>query len=269
MVRAPIAFVTGSRRGLGRAIAFALAEAGYDVAVNGTADESTAFEAIDGVMSRGRRACYLRGDIADIASHESLVDRLYDAYGTVDCVVCNAGVQVDRRGDMLEASAASFDRVMSVNLRGTFFLAQRLARRMLSESRGEEDFRRSIILISSANAELASPNFAEYCISKAALAMMTKLLALRLATENIYVHEVRPGITRSDLSAQNAATYDKLIASGNEVPMRRWGEAAGIGKAVASLAAGALPFCTGDVVNIDGGMHIPRLVIKYGATGTT
>jgi NAD(P)-dependent dehydrogenase (short-subunit alcohol dehydrogenase family) len=173
---------------------------------------------------------------------------------------------VDCRGDLLQASVASFDRVMSVNLRGTFFLTQQFARRMVSEPRNAEDPRRSIILISSANAELASPNFAEYCMSKAGLAMLTKLLALRLANDNITVHEVRPGITRSDLSAQNAATYDKLIASGNEVPMRRWGEASGLGMAVASLASGALPFCTGDVVNIDGGMHIPRLLINYEAT---
>jgi 3-oxoacyl-[acyl-carrier protein] reductase len=265
-VRAPVAFVSGSRRGLGRAIAFALADAGFDVAVNGTGDEPAAAEVLGGIRDRGRRARYVRADIADASLHAGIVGQVYGAFGTVDCVVCNAGVQVDRRGDMLDASLASFDRVMSVNLRGTFFLTQQFARRMVAERRSEADPRRSVILISSANAQLASPNFAEYCMSKAGLAMMTKLLALRLASDSIFVHEVRPGITRSDLSAQNAATYDKLIAAGKEVPLRRWGEAAGLGRAVASLAVGAIPFCTGDVVNIDGGMHIPRLMIDYGST---
>lgn len=265
-VRAPVAFISGSRRGLGRAIAFALADVGFDVAVNGTADAGAALEVLQGVRERGRRTCYIQADIANTELHAHIVDQVYAEFGTVDCLVCNAGVQVDHRGDLLNASVASFDRVMSVNLRGTFFLTQQFARRMITEPRTAADPRRSVILISSANAHLASPNFAEYCISKAGLAMMTKLLALRLAPERIFVHEVRPGITRSDLSAQNAATYDKLIAAGKEVPLRSWGEAAGLGKAVASLAAGAVPFCTGDVVNVDGGMHIPRLVIEYGST---
>jgi NAD(P)-dependent dehydrogenase (short-subunit alcohol dehydrogenase family) len=243
-----------------------MAEAGFDLAVNGTADAAAAVEVLQGVRERGRRACYIQADIANPALHAGVVEQVYAAFGTVDCLVCNAGVQVDHRGDMLNASLASFDRVMSVNLRGTFFLTQQFARRMIAEPRNGADPRRSVVLISSANAQLASPNFAEYCISKAGLAMMTKLLALRLAAENIFVHEVRPGITRSDLSAQNAATYDKLIAAGKEVPLRCWGEAAGLGKAVASLAAGAVPFCTGDVINVDGGMHIPRLIIEYGST---
>jgi NAD(P)-dependent dehydrogenase (short-subunit alcohol dehydrogenase family) len=259
--RRPVAFVTGSRRGLGAAMALELAEIGFDLVLNGRISDEKSDAVVEAVVERGARATYVAADIGVIENRHTLVDEVMSAFGTVDCVVNNAAVQVDVRGDMLEVTPHSYDNVMGVNARGTFFLTQEFARRMVEDARASDDQRRSIILVSSVNALLASPQHAEYCMSKTAISMFAQLLALRLAEHNIYVHEVRPGITRSDMSSTNAHIYDPLIESGYAIPMRRWGEASGVGKAVASLAAGAIPFSTGDVVHVDGGMHIPRFVL--------
>jgi NAD(P)-dependent dehydrogenase (short-subunit alcohol dehydrogenase family) len=237
-----------------------MASAGYDVVLNDLVDDEKTKETLEGVRARGRSAEILLGDISNVEERVALVDRAYAVFGTIDCLVNNAGVQVDRRGDILDATPESFDRVMGVNLRGTFFLTQEFARRMIAERRPPGGPRRSIISISSASAYLVSPQLAEYCMSKTGLTMMTKMLAVRLAQHDIYVHEVRPGVTRSDMSGQIAEKYEKLFAETDIVPMKRWGEPAGIGKAVASLAMGSIPFSTGDAVNIDGGLHIHKFI---------
>ena len=226
--------------------------------LNGTRSDEISAAVIEGVRALGSSVAYLPADLSDLDGHHALVGDAFEQFGRIDCLVNNAAVQVDVRGDMLEASPASFDRVMATNVRGAFFLTQAFVKRMLA--RQDAGTHRSVIQISSNNADIASPQFAEYCMSKAALSMFTKLLALRLAETGIAVYEVRPGITKSDMSRTSAAKYDPIIAAGNVVPMRRWGEPSGVGAAVAALACGAIPFSTGEVVHVDGGMHIPSFV---------
>lgn len=256
--RAPVALVTGGGRGLGRGIAWAMAEAGFDILVNDLVRDDDAEETLKGITGRGRRAEFAAADIADLAAHAELLERAFAAFGTLDCLVNNAGVTVDRRGDLLEASVASFDRVMAVNLRGTFFLTQAAARRMLAEPRPAGAPHRSLVVVSSINAFMPAPDRPEYAFSKTALSMMAKMFALRLAEAGIAVYEIRPGIMRTDMTAPVAAKYERWIADG-VVPQRRWGEARDVGQTVAALARGALPFTTGEAFHVDGGLHVPKL----------
>jgi 3-oxoacyl-[acyl-carrier protein] reductase len=248
-------FVTGGRRGIGRAIAYAFAEAGADIAINDVVEDGAAHETIEGIAERGGRAHFLRGDIGDLAGQEGLVRGVFAALGGLDVLVNNAGISVALRGDMLDAKPESFDRLIGVNLRGPFFLTQAVARLWLAQPATRP---RSIINIASANAQMASIDRAEYCISKAGVAMMTKLYAVRLAQAGIGVFELRPGVIRTDMTAVVKERYDRLIESGL-TPIRRWGEPADLGRVAVALTSGDFHFCTGEVVNVDGGLHIPRL----------
>jgi NAD(P)-dependent dehydrogenase (short-subunit alcohol dehydrogenase family) len=254
--RSPVALVTGGRRGIGAAIVQALAARGFDVVI---ADlEAGADAAVKSVEAEGRRARFIRADIADIARAKPFVDQAWRAFGTLDCLVNNAGVQVQVRGDLLDVTPASFDRLVGINLRGTFFLTQEVARRMAAEKRGANGPHRSIVTISSVNAATAAINRGEYCLSKAALTMLNKLFALRLAEHGVHCYEVRPGVIATDMTKPAKERYDKFIAEGN-IPIARWGAPQDIGEAVASLASGALPFSTGDSFAIDGGLHIAKM----------
>ena len=246
MARKPAALVTGGNRGIGRGIVLALAARGFDVVVNDLDEDA------HGDFP------FVRGDIAKLDGHAKLVEDGWRAYGSLDCLVNNAGVQVKVRGDLLDVSAESFDRLLGVNLRGTFFLTQALARRMLAEQRQPESPMRSIITISSINAFVVGANRGEYCLSKSALTMMVKLFAVRLADAGIRCYEVRPGIIRTDMTRPAADRYDKLIAEGL-TPIRRWGEPQDVGRAVAMLASGDLPYSTGEALHVDGGMHMQTL----------
>ena len=249
----PAALITGANRGIGRAIAVALAARGFDVIIN--ALEQTADTDISAaeVHKQGGRAKFIAADIANTARHPPFVEAAFAAFGRLDCLVNNAGVQVKQRGDILEVSEDSFDHLINVNLRGTFFLTKTVARRMLWDVPGEPP--RTIVTISSANAFVVSPNRAEYCMSKSALTMMNKLFALRLADAGIACFEVRPGVIRTDMTKPVAESYDQMIADGL-TPMKRWGEPHDVGRVVAMLASGALPFSTGDTVHVDGGLHM-------------
>jgi NAD(P)-dependent dehydrogenase (short-subunit alcohol dehydrogenase family) len=254
--RSPVALVTGGRRGIGAAIVQALAARGFDVVI---ADlEAGADAAVKSVEAEGRRARFVRADIADIARAKPFVDQAWRAFGTLDCLVNNAGVQVQVRGDLLDVTPASFDRLVGINLRGTFFLTQEVARRMAAEKRAPGGPHRSIVTISSVNAATAAINRGEYCLSKAALTMLNKLFALRLAEHGVHCYEVRPGVIATDMTKPAKERYDKFIAEGN-IPIARWGAPQDIGEAVASLASGALPFSTGDSFAIDGGLHIAKM----------
>ncbi|HZB38181.1 MAG TPA: 3-ketoacyl-ACP reductase [Beijerinckiaceae bacterium] len=258
MRRAPVAAVTGGRQGIGRGIAFALAEAGFDVVVLDLVEDASAAETLAGICERGRKAAFVSGDIAEIERREEIADAFFAAFGTLDCLVNNAGVSVRVRGDLLEVTPESFDRVIGINLRGTFFLTQAVAKRMVADPRAPADPPRSIVTISSANTYLVGPDRAEYCFSKIALSMMTKAFALRLGEHGIRTYEIRPGIIRTAMTVVAAAKYDRLIAEGI-TPEARWGEPEDVGRAVATLAQGLVPFSTGDAFHIDGGLHIPKL----------
>lgn len=249
------ALVTGAGRGIGRAIALALGRSGFAVVVNDMPGSAELPETVAALEALGAPVAAAPGDIAELAGHDGLVEAAWGAFGRIDCLVNNAGVSVARRGDMLDVTPESYDRVAAINLRGPFFLTQAVARRMLSTP--AQGFR-SIVTISSLNAEAASPDRAEYCIAKTGLAMMTRLFALRLAGEGIHVYEVRPGVIRTDMTAVAREKYDRLFASGG-APLSRWGEPEDVGRAVAMLAAGALPYTTGAALYVDGGLSLPRL----------
>lgn len=249
----PVAAVTGARRGIGLAIARALAGAGFDIAVLDR--EKEAAEALAAVGREGARTVYVQVDIAAVESHAAAVAKVVDAFGRVDCLVNNAGIGAVARGDFLDLAPENFDHVMAVNLRGTVFFTQAMLHPMLASDRA---FPRSVVNITSVSAAMSSPDRLDYCLSKAALAAFGQGLALRLAPESIAVFEVRPGIIRTDMTAGVAEKYDSLIAGGL-VPAGRWGEAGDIGAAVAALAAGGFGFATGSVIHADGGLSIARL----------
>jgi NAD(P)-dependent dehydrogenase (short-subunit alcohol dehydrogenase family) len=258
MERRPIAAVTGARQGIGRGIAFALAEAGFDVIALDLVEDEAAAETLAGLRERGAGAAFVTADIAEIERREAVADALFAAFGTLDCLVNNAGVQVKVRGDLLDVTPESYDRVMGINLRGTFFLTQAVARRMVGEERPEGGHHRSIVSISSANTYLVGPDRPEYCFSKLSLSMMTKAFALRLGPHGIATYEIRPGLIRTDMTLPVREKYTRMIAEGL-TPVPRWGEPADVGRAIATLASGALPFSTGDAFHLDGGLHIPKL----------
>lgn len=250
----PVALITGARRGIGRAIGIALAKAGYDIAFTDIAEDEAVAEASKLFEAAGAKARFFRHDVAAVASHAGLVADVKAAFGRLDLFVSNAGIGAPIRGDMLEITEESFDLVMDINLRGAAFLSQKVARAMLAD-RPE---RPAIVFITSASTELVSIDRAQYCVSKLGLSMWAKALAVRLAPEGIPVFEVRPGVIRTDMTAKVAAKYDARIADGL-IPAGRWGEGEDVAAAVAALTSGQFAYATGTVVNVDGGLLIPRL----------
>ena len=250
-----VALISGARRGIGAAIALALARTGFDLAITDIAEDDDARATLAALRAAGAKAHFLRSDLADVADHARVVGEAVSKFGAIDCLVNNAGVPSPARGDLLEVRPEAFDQVLDVNLRGTFFFTQAVARHMTATTSGNV---RSIVTVSSVSAELASPERGEYCMSKAGLAMLTKLFALRLARDGIAVFEVRPGVIRTPMTAGVADKYDRRIADGL-VPMGRWGEPEDIGAAVAALASGQFQFATGSVIDLDGGLSIPKL----------
>ena len=252
----PVALVTGARRGIGRACGEALARAGFALAATDLVVDAECADARAGFAAHGAEAAFFAHDVADVATHAALVDAVVARFGRIDCFVANAGRGAVARGDLLDLAPENFDAVMGVNLRGSLFLMQAVAKAMLAQ--GDRGHARSIVAITSVSAEQASPDRAEYCVSKAGLAMAVKAFALRLAPDGVAVFDVRPGIIRSAMTAPVAARYDEAIAHGL-VPARRWGEPADVADAVAALASGAFRFAAGSVVNVDGGLSVPRL----------
>jgi 3-oxoacyl-[acyl-carrier protein] reductase len=251
----PLALVTGSRRGIGLAIARKLAMDGFDLFITGM-DADGSGDTLADLQQYGGNVFYLAGDISDLQVHDRWVNQIQDHSGRIDCLVNNAGMGAVVRGDFLDLLPENFDRVISVNLRGTIFLTQAVLKVMLTQLR--EHGTRSIINVTSVSASHASPDRLDYCVSKAGLAMWSQGLALRLASEGIGVFDVRPGIIRTDMTAGVTDKYDRLIANGL-VPAGRWGEGEDVANVVASLASGAFAFATGSVIDVDGGLSISRL----------
>lgn len=250
----PLAVVTGARRGIGAAIATELAARGFDIAITDI-DSAGAENTLADIAAHGACGRLFTFDLADTTQHADVIEQIVAWAGPIACLVNNAGIQVTQRTDLLELGEASFDGVLSVNLRGTFFLTQAVARHMLAVPCVHP---RSVVTVSSANAEAASINRGEYCLSKAGLGMLTKLFAIRLAEASIGVFEVRPGIIRTPMTQGVAAMYEQRIADGL-VPMKRWGLPDDVARAVAVLASGELTFSTGSVVQVDGALSVPHL----------
>lgn len=248
-----VAIVTGAGRGIGGAIADALVGAGFTVA---RVSLEAGPEA--GSITPGTGAFY-SSDVADLTGHARLIEQIASDLGEPDCLVNNAGVTSLQRGDLLDLSPEGYDRTLAVNLRAGFFLTQAFAKRRLAKAGSEGGSAPgSIVFIGSANAEIIGENRADYCISKAGVAMMAKLFATRLAAHGIAVFEVRPGVIRTAMTAPAAAKYDALLAGGG-IPMGRWGEPADVGRTVAALATGALPYATGIHIDVGGGLHLHRV----------
>lgn len=255
---AKIALITGGSRGIGFGIAECLAKQGYDLAINGVREEKEVSGQLKALSSYEVKVVYCRGDIGNSVERKSIVEQAYASFKHINVLVNNAGVAPKVRKDILELEEDGFDYVMDINLKGAFFLSQDVANRMLSEKRKNPQTDSCIITITSVSAEVASINRGEYCMAKAGLAMMTKLLATRLGEANIPVYEVRPGIIETDMTAGVKEKYDKLISEGLTIE-KRWGKPEDIGKVVAALAKRDLPYATGQVINVDGGMNVRRL----------
>lgn len=253
-----VALVTGASRGIGRAVAIALAEHGWAILVNFRRDEEAAGQTVRDAERTGGRAVAVQADVALRADRERLVDTALRCFGRIDLLVNNAGVAPRRRLDILETPEDSYDEVMDVNLKGPFFLTQRVAREMIDLVEREIVKRPLVINIGSLSAYTSSTNRPEYCLSKAGVAMMTALYADRLAPEGINVYEIRPGIISTDMTQKVAERYDRLIAGGL-TPIARWGQPEDVARAVVAIAEDLLPFSTGEVINVDGGFHLRRL----------
>jgi NAD(P)-dependent dehydrogenase (short-subunit alcohol dehydrogenase family) len=251
--RSPTALITGGRRGIGRAVCVEMAARGFDIVFTDIVRDEDVDETCALVKAHGRKALFVQSNLNEVESHADVVREAVRLNGSIECLVNNAGIGSPSRGDLLDVSPQAFDMVVGVNLRGTFFMSQAVARHMASTGSSHP---RSIITVSSVSAEMASPERAEYCLSKSALPMMTRLLALRLASAGIAVFEVRPGIIRTPMTEGLAQKYEARFAEGL-VPSGRWGESAEVGKAVAALADGTFRFSTGSVLNVDGGLSIP------------
>ncbi len=263
MNQAPVALVTGASRGIGYAIATRLAAAGFDIAAvdlrHPASDAPCSLETLDReIQAAGRRCTYAHADVADLESHEAVLSNFLEQLGRIDLLVNNAGIAPDPRLDVLEMTPESFDRVLAVNLRGAVFLAQRVARLMMGHAAPIPGFTRALIFITSVSAGHSSTNRAEYCVSKAGLSMAARVFADRLAGHGIRVFEVRPGIIRTAMTASVTEKYDELIAGGL-IPERRWGEPDDVAKTVVALARGDFDYSTGMIVDVSGGLSIPRL----------
>ena len=258
MERSRVAVVTGGSRGIGRGIALGLAGAGFDVVVNYNRSSQAAEEVAAKVRELGRKALAIQADVSVRADRERFVDAVLEQFGHIDVLVNNAGVAPQVRADILEATEESFDRVIAINLRGPYFLTQRVAKHMIEYVQKHPDAQPKIINIGSNSAYTSSTSRGDYCISKAGIGMMTKLYADRLAEYGILVYEIRPGIIATDMTAVVKEKYDRLFAEGI-TPIRRWGTPEDVAKAVVALAEGALPYSTGEVINVDGGFHLHRL----------
>ena len=260
MVR--VALVTGGTRGIGLGCAKALAADGWDLTVCGVRAETEVRPALEELRALGREVAYVEADIAADDSADRIVGFVRDRFGRLDALVNNAGVAPTERRDILDATRESFDRLIRTNLRGPYFLTQAAARWMIEQGTAAPGTagtsRRCVIFITSISATVASINRGEYCMSKAGLSMASRLWATRLAPEGILVYEVRPGIVKTDMTAGVAARYDTLIEQGLML-QKRWGYPEDVGKAVAMLARGELPYSTGQVILVDGGMGVERL----------
>ena len=252
-----VAVVTGASRGIGRAIAIELGRIGLDVLINYRTNTAEAERTAEEIKAVGGRGEIFAADVGNDDDRQRLVTFARERFGRLDLLVNNAGIAPEKRVDLLETSAESFDRLLNVNLKGPFFLSQLVARWMI-EQKNLPNYAPAIVNIGSVSAYAASPERAEYCIAKAGMAMMTKVFAARLAEEGINVYEIRPGVIATDMTAAVKEKYDKQIADGL-TPIKRWGTPEDVGRAVAAIASGSFPFSTGEVINVDGGFHLRRL----------
>jgi NAD(P)-dependent dehydrogenase (short-subunit alcohol dehydrogenase family) len=254
----PVALVTGGSRGIGLGVAQHLAKAGFDLVINGRRPESDVKDTISQLTAAGAAVLYCQADVSSREDHAKMLAAIHQRFGRLDALINNAGVAPDVRADILDASPESFDRLVSINLKGPYFLTQSVAKLMVDRRKTDSAFSGKIVFVTSISATVASVNRGDYCISKAGLAMASKLWAVRLAEFGIDVFEVRPGVIATDMTSGVKEKYDTLIAGGLTV-QKRWGNPDDIGRAVTMLATGQLTYATGGVLMVDGGLTLERL----------
>jgi NAD(P)-dependent dehydrogenase (short-subunit alcohol dehydrogenase family) len=251
-----VAVVTGGGRGIGRGIALALADLGFNLVLNYRADSEAAAATCDDARTRGSpRAVACRADVSDLPDGERLIAETLREFGRLDLWVNNAGVAPGQRVDVLQTTPESWDRVLSNNLRGPFFLTQSVARAMIDVRSSSASAQPQIVFITSISSAFASISRGEYCVAKAGLSMVAQLFAVRLAGQGIRVYEIRPGIIETDMTRPVREQYDEKIAAGL-IPIRRWGTPDDVGRAVAAIASGAFPYSTGAILDVDGGLNL-------------
>ncbi len=253
-----VALITGGARGIGLGISRSLACSDFDLVLCGTREESAVEEVLKELRDLGAEVRYYQADVGEQEARTGLVRWMRERVGRLNVLVNNAGIGPRERKDILEATEESFERVLSVNLQGPYFLTQAAAKWMIEQKRAAPEFTGCIVNITSISSRAASVNRGEYCVSKAGLSMATSLWAVRLAEYGIPVFEVRPGIIRTDMTSGVKTKYDRLIADGLLL-QPRWGTPEEVGRAVAMLAKGDLSYSTGQVVMVDGGFSVQRL----------
>lgn len=251
------AIVTGGSRGIGYAIVKQLGLDGCQVAILATGEKERYQENFDKLTELGIDWYYVQGSIDSPESREKLITETVEHFGRIDILVNNAGVAPKERKDLLEMTEESFDRVIGINAKGTMFLTQLAARQMIKQ---EQLFKNKghIVNVGSCSAEVSSVSRGEYCISKAAVSMLTTLFADRLASEGIVVNEVRPGVIATDMTSVVTEKYDKMIAEG-VFPIARWGRPEDVAEMVSLFCSDKVLYTTGNYVDVDGGFHIKRL----------
>ena len=258
-----VAIVTGAGRGIGRGIVLELVKNNYDVAgvdivFEPDNREKGLFEVKKRVEELGAEFLPIQADISSMEDHNKIIEQTVEKFSRIDLLVNNAGVAPKKRLDILETTPESYDRLMTINARGPFFLTQKIANQMITQVKDNPKNKPSIIFISSISAYVSSPNRTEYCLSKSVVSMASKIYADRLSEFGINVYEIRPGIIKTDMTSVVKEKYDKLIAEGL-VPQKRWGYPEDIGKSVVGLVNGYFDYSTGLVVEVSGGMDIQRL----------
>ena len=251
-----VALVTGGTRGIGLGIARALAHDGWTLALCGLRSREEVAGVVEELGELGGRPEYWPADVGSQSDRTRLLSSVLSHFGTLHALVNNAGRAPRVRADLLAADEVSFEEVMRTNLQGPYFLTQAVAH--LFTQQQADGAARAIVFVTSVSADMASPHRGEYCVSKAGLSMAAKLFAVRLAPDRIPVYEVRPGIIATDMTAGVKETYDARMAHGL-VPEGRWGQPEDVGRAVASLLRGNMTYATGSIINVDGGLSIPRL----------
>ncbi|RYG90264.1 3-ketoacyl-ACP reductase [Loktanella sp. IMCC34160] len=251
-----VALVTGSSRGIGFAAAVELAREGFAVAINGPADDDELRGAVERIRAEGVPVFAAPFDVTDLAAHDRVLGEIEVALGPLTTLVNNAGVGVMQRGDPLEVSEASYDRCLAVNTKAMFFLTQAFARRLLRRDRNPDLFH-AVVNVTSSNAVAVAEPRSEYCVSKAAAAMASKAWAVRLGRENIAVYDVQPGLIATDMTAPVIAQYEQRAKDGLTL-IPRVGQPEDMGRIIASLASGKLPYTTGQAISADAGLLVPR-----------
>ncbi len=251
-----VALITGSSRGIGLAAARALSQEGFAVAINDREESGELTDALDSLRAEGAVATSVPFDVADLACHDAALARTEDELGPLTTLINNAGVGVTQRGDPLEVSAQSWDRCIAVNAKAVFFLTQAFSRRLLARKRDPSLFH-AIVNVTSSNAVAVAEPRAEYCASKAAAAMVSKVWAVRLGSENIAVYDVQPGVIDTAMTASVIDDYRQRAKDGLTL-LPHVGKPQDVGNVIASLASGRLPYTTGQAISVDAGMLVPR-----------